>query len=170
MALERVAFLPFGLLVDLYRWDIFSEKVPEPKWSAHWDELRATYQKIRSPVERTEENFDAGGKYHVPADYPYIAYFFAHILEFQLHRSLCLEANEYDPNNPEKPLHKCDIGGTYYLGQRIRAGLEKGLSLHWSETLKILTNGETQLSADALLEYFKPLDTFLLNENYRLSE
>lgn len=156
--------------MDLYRWDIFSGKVPESQWTAHWEELREKYQKIRSPVKRTESHFDAGAKYHVPADYPYIAYFFAHILEFQLHRSLCLEAGEYDPKDPEKPLHKCDIGGSYKVGERIRAGLKKGLSAHWSETLSILTNGETELSADAILEYFEPLDKFLLNENYRISE
>lgn len=40
MALERVSFLPFGLLIDLYRWDIFSGKVPESDWNKHWWKLR----------------------------------------------------------------------------------------------------------------------------------
>lgn len=169
MALERVAFLPFGLLMDQYRWDIFSGKTPESQWNKHWELLREKYQKIRSPVQRSEEHFDAGAKIHVSADYPYIAYFFAHILEFQLHRALCIEAEQYEPNNPEKPLHKCDIAGSYKAGHRIRDALSKGLSVHWSETLSILTNGEKELSADAILEYFEPLDKFLLQENYRMS-
>lgn len=82
---------------------------------------------------------------------------------------MCLLAGDYDPENPEKPLHKCDISGSYEVGQRLRAALSLGLSRHWSETLSILTDGDTELSADAMLEYFEPLDTFLKKENQRLS-
>lgn len=116
-------------------------------------------------MPRNKEHFDAGGKFHVPADYQYVAYFVAHILEFQLHKSLCIAAGQYEPNNAAKPLHKCDIEGSQIAGQRLREGLSLGLSKHWSDALSVITNGEREISADAILEYFKPLHDFLVEEN-----
>lgn len=116
-------------------------------------------------MPRNKTDFDAGAKFHVPSDYPYIAYFVAHILEFQFLKSLCIAAGQYEPHNPEKPLHKCDIEGSQIAGQRLRAGLSMGSSKHWSESLSIITNGEREISADAILEYFKPLYEFLVEEN-----
>lgn len=165
MALQRVAFLPFGLLIDLYRWDLFSGKVPESQWNSHWEELREQYQKIRSPVPRTEQHFDAGAKFHIPADSQYIAYFVAHVLEFQLYRALCRDSGHYNESNPSRHyLHDCDIEGSRIAGEKLRAGLSLGLSKHWREALKEMT-GDTELSADALLEYFAPLHKFLKEYN-----
>ena len=129
---------------------------------------RERYQKIRSPVKRTEAHFDAGAKYHVPADTPYIAYFFAHIMEFQLHRSLCKAARQYDPNDPSKPLYKCHIGGLLEAGKRLEGDLSLGCSKLWRKALHDLT-GEDALSAEALLEYFKPLQQFLHKTNVEAS-
>lgn len=128
------------------------------------------YQKIRSPVKRSEIHFDAGAKFHVPSDFQYLNYFIAHVLEFQLLRSSCLVAGQYEPNNSAKPLHKCDIDGSLEAGKRIRAGLSLGLSKHWSDALSIMTDGEREIKADALLEYFKPLHEFLKIENERISK
>lgn len=164
MALERVAFIPFGLLIDKWRWDVFSGKVPENEWNKHWWELREKYQKVKAPVDRSENDFDPGAKYHVPADSQYIAYFIAHMLEFQMHRGLCIAAGQYDPKNASMPLHKCDIDGSKVAGEKIRAGLELGLSKHWSVALEKMT-GETEISGDAVLEYFKPLYEYLKAEN-----
>lgn len=127
---------------------------------------REQYQGVRSPAPRNGAHyFDAGAKFHVPSDYPYSAYFFAHILEFQFLRSLCTAAGQYDPGNPGKPLHKCDLEGSKIAGQRLRDGLSLGLSKHWSEALNVITNGERELSASAIIEYFKPLHEFLIKEN-----
>lgn len=164
MALERVAFLPFGLLIDMWRWDLFSGAVNERQWNQHWWKLREKYQKVKAPSARNESFFDAGAKYHIPADVQYIAYFVAHILEFQLHRSLCITAGQYDPTDPNKPLHKCDIDSSLEAGKKIKAGLSLGLSKHWSEALKAMT-GETEISGAALVEYFKPLYDYLKREN-----
>jgi peptidyl-dipeptidase A len=168
MALERVAFLPFGLLIDKWRWDLFSGETPETQWNQHWWELREKYQKVRAPSTRGEEYFDAGAKYHIPADSQYIAYFVAHILEFSFYKSLCIEAGQYDTANPSaNPLHKCDFYQSQQAGDKLRAGLEMGLSKHWSEALQVLT-GSPNITATALMEYFAPLKTFLAKENQLL--
>lgn len=164
MALERVAFLPFGLLIDKWRWDVFSGDVAEDKWNEHWWKLREQYQKVSPPSTRGEEFFDPGAKYHVPADSQYIAYFVAHILEFSFYKSLCVEADQYVPNDPNKPLHKCDFYNSKKAGDKLRAGLELGYSKHWGVALKELTGSE-EMTADAILEYFKPLQDFLKEQN-----
>lgn len=165
MALERVAFLPFGLLIDKWRWDVFSGSVKEDKWNQHWWELREKYQKVSPPSTRNESFFDPGAKYHIPADSTYIAYFIAHMLEFQMHRAICTKIGQYDPANPEKnPLHKCDIDGNKEAGRMIRAGLELGKSKHWSLALKAMT-GEEKIDGSAVVEYFKPLYDYLKEAN-----
>jgi len=165
MALERVAFLPFGLLIDKWRWDLFKGATTESQWNKRWWELREQYQKIRAPSVRDETYFDPGAKYHIPADSQYIAYFVAHILQFSFYKSLCIEAGQYNPEKPdEHPLHKCDFYTSKEAGEKLKAGLELGYSKHWSEALKKLT-GSSEISAQALLEYFKPLKDFLEKEN-----
>lgn len=163
-ALDRVAFLPFGLLIDMWRWEVFAGKVDFPDWNKRWWELREEYQKVSAPVDRDLDAFDPGAKYHIPYDSQYISYFIAHILDLQLHKSLCQVAGEYEPNNPNKPLHKCDIDGSTAAGDRLRAGLSLGRSVHWSEALRAMT-GETELKTDALLEYYAPLYDFLKKDN-----
>ncbi|XP_055323783.1 angiotensin-converting enzyme-like isoform X1 [Sitodiplosis mosellana] len=166
MALDRIAFLPFGLLIDVYRWDLFAGNVKNNEWNMHWENLRRKYQRVDSPVPRDRIHFDAGAKFHVSSNYPYVAYFVSHILEFQIFRSLCIEAKQYDPKNSTlKPLHKCDIDGSAAAGQRLRDGLSLGNSKHWTEVLRVITNGETELSANAILEYFQPLQEFLEEAN-----
>jgi peptidyl-dipeptidase A len=165
MALQRVAFLPFGYLIDKWRWDVFSGKVPESKWNEHWWKLREQYQKVSAPVTRSESDFDPGAKYHVPASSQYIAYFIAHILEFQLHRDLCIEAGQYDKFDPKKPpLHKCDIDGSKEVGEKLRQGLSLGFSKHWSKSLEAMT-GKSVVTGEAVMEYFAPLYKFLKEEN-----
>ncbi|KAK3922188.1 Angiotensin-converting enzyme [Frankliniella fusca] len=165
MALEKVAFLPFGLLVDMWRWDVFAGRVPETQWNKHWWDLKAKYQLLSPPIERTEDDFDPGAKYHVPADSKYISYFVAHILEFQFYRALCIEAGQYKPDDPNsEPLHTCDFYKSKAAGAKLAAGLALGSSVHWTQTLLAMTNG-TEMSGKALTEYFDPLYDFLLEAN-----
>lgn len=169
MALEKIAFIPFGLLIDKWRWDVFNGTIPESQWNKHWWDLRQRHQKLKPPTPRGEEYFDAGAKYHVPADVPYIRYFVSHILQFQFHRAACIAAGQYDPNDASKPLHKCDIQGNAAAGALIKNGLSLGLSKHWSEVLSLMTNGrDSEMSGAALNEYFKPLYDWLkqANEDY----
>ena len=82
LALEKIAFLPFGKLIDEWRWGVFDGSIAAQDYNAAWWQLRQKYQGISAPVARTEEDFDPGAKYHVPANTPYMRYFLAHILQF----------------------------------------------------------------------------------------
>ncbi|EFA05307.1 angiotensin-converting enzyme [Tribolium castaneum] len=164
MALQKIAFLPFGLLIDKWRWDVFSGAVKPEQWNAHWWEYRKKYQKIKPPVARSEEDFDPGAKFHVAGDSEYIAYFVAHTLQFQFYKSLCVEAGEYNPDDKNVPLHNCDFYESKAAGDKLREGLSLGSSKHWSEVLEVMT-GSRKLDASAVLEYFEPLYKFLKEKN-----
>ncbi len=73
-ALEKIAFLPFGYLMDVWRWDVFSGKTTFDHMNKRWWELRIKYQGLSPPVKRSENDFDAGAKYHIPAGVEYIRF------------------------------------------------------------------------------------------------
>jgi peptidyl-dipeptidase A len=157
-ALEKIAFLPWGLLVDKWRWDVFSGKVAPADYNKHWWELREKYQGISAPVERAATDFDPGAKYHVPANVPYMRYFLAAVLQFQFHRALCKKAGFTGP------LHECSIYNNKEAGKAYWAMLEKGASQPWQDTLAELT-GSREMDATAILEYFAPLQKWLEEQN-----
>ena len=157
-ALDKVAFLPFGLLVDQWRWQVFSGEIPPERYNTAWWDLREQYQGIRPPLPRSEANFDPGAKYHVPANTPYTRYFLAHILQFQFHRALCQAAGV------EGPLHRCSIFGSAEAGQRLRTMLEMGASRPWPEALDVIA-GTREMDATAILDYFAPLAAWLDDQN-----
>ncbi len=157
-ALEKIAFLPFGLLVDKWRWEVFANQVKPEEYNKAWWELRRKYQGIVPPVERTEADFDPGAKYHVPSNTPYMRYFLARILQFQFQRALCRETGYTGP------LHRCSIYGNKAAGERLNKMLGMGLSKPWPEALAVLT-GEKQMDASALADYFAPLRSWLDEEN-----
>jgi peptidyl-dipeptidase A len=157
-ALEKVAFLPFGLVVDKWRWEVFGGQVKPEEYNKAWWELRQKYQGIAPPAERTEADFDAGAKYHVPSNTPYMRYFLARILQFQFHRALCQEAGQTGP------LHRCSIYGNKAAGDKLNRMLSMGQSKPWPEALEVLT-GQKQMDASALADYFAPLKTWLDEQN-----
>lgn len=157
-ALSKVAFLPFGLLVDKWRWQVFSGEVGPEGYNAAWWKLRQDYQGVRPPEPRDEAHFDPGAKYHIPSNVPYMRYFLAHILQFQLHRSLC-EAAGY-----EGPLHRCSIYGSEEAGEKLQAMMALGTSRPWPDALELVT-GERRMDATALLDYFAPLREWLREQN-----
>jgi peptidyl-dipeptidase A len=157
-ALDKVAFLPFGLMVDEWRWRVFSGEAPPERYNAVWWELRQQYQNVAAPVARSERDFDAGAKYHVPANTPYSRYFLAHILQFQFHRAMCREAGYTGP------LHRCSIYGNKQIGAKLAKMLEMGQSKPWPDALEALT-GERRMDASAILDYFAPLKKWLDEQN-----
>jgi peptidyl-dipeptidase A len=158
IALEKIAFLPFGLVVDRWRWDVFAGKVKADQYNQHWWDLRKQYQGIAPAIPRAATDFDPGAKYHVPANVPYTRYFLAHILQFQFHRALCKKAGFTGP------LHECSIYGSKEAGAALKAMLAMGASRPWPEALKAMT-GESQMDASAILDYFAPLSAWLQEQN-----
>ncbi len=158
LALDKIAFLPFGLLIDQWRWKVFSGEFTPEMYNQSWWDLRLKYQGIAPPVPRSEADFDPGAKYHVPANVPYTRYFLAHILQFQFHRALC------DIAGFEGPLHRCSIYGSKEAGQRLDAMLTMGSSRPWPEALEALT-GQREMDATAILDYFAPLAEWLDEQN-----
>lgn len=157
-ALDKVAFLPFGYLVDQWRWKVFSGEIKPEEYNKAWWELREQYQNIAPPAERSEKDFDAGAKYHVAANTPYARYFLAHILQFQFHRALARQAGCRDP------LHRCSIYGNKEVGEKLQKMLALGQSRPWPEALRALT-GEDKMDATAILDYFAPLQKWLDEQN-----
>ena len=161
-ALDKVAFLPFGYLVDQWRWKVFSGEAGAGDYNKVWWQLREKYQNVSAPAPRSENDFDAGAKYHVASNTPYARYFLAHILQFQFHRALCKEAGY------KGPLNRCSIYGNKAAGEKLKAMLAMGQSKPWPEALKAMT-GEDKMDATAILDYFAPLKTWLDEQNKALA-
>lgn len=157
-AMDKVAFLPFGLMVDRYRWSLFDGSVAPADYNKAWTDLRTQYQGIVPPVERGADAFDPGAKYHIPGNVPYTRYFLARILQFQFFKSAC------DTAGWEGPLHRCSFYGNKDVGKNLNAMLEMGASKPWPDALEAFT-GERQMSGKAMVNYFAPLMDWLEEQN-----
>jgi peptidyl-dipeptidase A len=162
LALDKIAFLPFGKLIDQWRWQVFTGEIAPNDYNKGWWKLREQYQGIVSPIPVSEENFDAGAKYHVPGNTPYTRYFLSFIIQFQFHKALC------DAAGHQGPLHECDIYGNKAAGEKLMAMLKDGASKPWQDSFEKLT-GSRQMDASAILEYFQPLMGYLNEQNQGLA-
>jgi peptidyl-dipeptidase A len=157
-ALERLAFLPFGMVVDAWRWQVFAGRIPPAEYNRGWWDLKLRYQGVAPVTVRGEEFFDPGAKYHVPSNTPYARYFLAQVLQFQFHRALA------KATGCQAPLHRCSIYGSREAGQKLKAMMAMGASRPWPEALEAVT-GQRQLDASAMAEYFAPLKSWLDEQN-----
>ena len=157
-AMDKVAFLPFGLMVDQWRWKVFDGTYSPSEYNDGWWELREKYQGLKPPSERPGDAFDPGAKYHIPGNTPYMRYFLAHILQFQFHKAACDQAGF------EGPLHRCSVYGNTDVGEKFNAMMEMGASKPWPDALEAFT-GTRDMDGSAILEYFAPVMTFLEAEN-----
>ena len=157
-ALEKLAFLPFGLLVDQWRWKVFSGEVTPANYNAAWWDLRKRYQGVAPTIARSESDFDPAAKYHVAANVPYTRYFLAAILQFQFHRALAQAAG------CAGPLHRCSIYGNKEAGRKLDAMLQMGLSRRWQDALEAIS-GKREMDATAIRDYFAPLQKWLDEQN-----
>ncbi len=157
-AMDKVAFLPFGLLLDRYRWGLYDGSIPEAAMNTGWNELRRDYQGVVPPVERPADGFDAGAKYHIPGNVSYTRYFLARLLQFQFYKAAC------DTAGWEGLLHRCSFYGNKEVGTKLNAMLEMGASKPWPDALEAFT-GERQMSGKAMAEYFAPLKAWLDKQN-----
>ncbi|MEL4390068.1 M2 family metallopeptidase [Shewanella xiamenensis] len=157
-ALDKIAFLPFGLMIDQWRWKVFSGEITPAQYNQAWWELREKYQGVKAPTDRSEADFDPGAKYHVPGNVPYTRYFLAHILQFQFHKALCETAGD------KGPVHRCSIYGNQAAGEKLNKMLALGASQPWPVALKEVTGTEI-MDASAVLDYFAPLKIWLDEQN-----
>jgi peptidyl-dipeptidase A len=157
-AMDKVAFLPFGLLLDRYRWGLYDGSIPEAAINTGWNELRRDYQGIVPPVPRSADGFDAGAKYHIPGNVSYTRYFLARLLQFQFYKAAC------DTAGWKGPLHRCSFYGNKEVGAKLNAMLEMGASEPWPDALEAFT-GERQMNGTAMVEYFAPLMKWLEEQN-----
>lgn len=157
-AMDKVAFLPFSVIVDKWRWGVFAGDIKPDDYNTAWTKLRTQYQGIVPPVERPANAFDAGAKYHVPGNTPYTRYFLARILQFQFYKAAC------DTAGWKGPLHRCSFYGNKEVGKRLNAMLEMGASKPWPDALEAFT-GTREMSGKAMLEYFAPLMKWLKTQN-----
>ncbi|HEX7236931.1 MAG TPA: M2 family metallopeptidase, partial [Gammaproteobacteria bacterium] len=157
-ALDGVAFLPFGLLIDKWRWEVFSGELKPEQYNTGWWALREQYQGVRPPNERAADAFDPGAKYHIPGNTPYMRYFLARILQYQFYKAACQQAGW------EGPLHRCSFYGSKEVGARFNAMLEMGQSKPWQDALEAFT-GERQMDGSAILAYYAPLSAWLKQQN-----
>ena len=158
MALEKIAFLPFGRLIDEWRWKVFSGEITPANYNSSWWELRRRYQGLAPPVPRSEADFDPGAKYHIPSNTPYTRYFLSYILQFQFHKALCAAAAS------KAPLYECSNYGSQEAGRRYVDMLRLGASEPWQDALEKLT-GTRRIDAAPIIEYFQPLMEWLSKEN-----
>ncbi|MGZ7091166.1 MAG: M2 family metallopeptidase [Candidatus Angelobacter sp.] len=157
-AMDKIAFLPFGLLIDKWRWEVFSGQITPAQYNKAWWDLKAKYQGVAPPVERSEADFDPGAKYHIASNTPYVRYFMARILQFQFHRALCQAAGI------QGPLHRCSIYKNKAAGERLNKMLSMGKSKPWPDALEAIS-GQRQMDATAILDYFAPLKKWLDEQN-----
>ncbi len=157
-ALEKVAFLPFGLMVDKWRWQVFRGETAPAAYNQAWWDLALKYQGIAPPGPRPADAFDPGAKYHIPANTPYLRYFLSFILQFQFQKAACEQAGWTGP------LHRCSLYGNAAVGEKFGKMLEMGASKPWPEALKAFT-GKSEMDGSALVEYFAPLQAWLKQQN-----
>ncbi len=157
-ALDKIAFFPFGILMDKWRWGVFSGQITPANYNAAWWDLRRQYQGIAPAGTRGEDLFDPGAKYHIAANVPYARYFLARILQFQFHRSLCQQSGYTGP------LNRCSVYGNKEAGARLDKMLAMGMSRPWPDALEALT-GQREMDATAVVDYFRPLLDWLETQN-----
>ncbi|KAL7646406.1 UNVERIFIED_CONTAM: hypothetical protein RMT77_003319 [Armadillidium vulgare] len=159
-ALNKIVYLPFTLVADKWRWKVFDREVEFRDMNTYWWQLKFIYQGISPPVFRSPLEFDPGSKYHIVAHKPYLRYFIAYILKFQIHEELCLAAGH------KGDLQKCNIYGSKAAGTKLQNLLRLGKSKPWRRVLSDFSGGRTnQLNAGPLLRYFKHLQEWLVKEN-----
>jgi peptidyl-dipeptidase A len=157
-ALDKVAFLPFALALDKWRWQVFSGEIKPEDYNKAWWQLREKYQQVAPPVDRTEADFDAGAKNHIPTNVPYARYFLARVYQFQFYKAMC------DASGYKGPLNRCSFYGSKAAGDKLNRMLQAGQSRPWQETLKEMT-GADHLDAQPMLDYFAPLYAWLKEQN-----
>ncbi|PIK62066.1 putative angiotensin-converting enzyme [Apostichopus japonicus] len=163
MSLSTIGTLPFSLALEQWRWDVFSGEVNSANWMKRWWDLKHELVGVKAPVNRTEDDFDPGAMFHIVGDYSFMRYYMRTIIQFQFHKAMC------DAKNHEGPLHTCDIYNSPQAGDKLGSMLQLGSSQPWPDAMEQIT-GQRDIKADAIMEYFSPLNTWLQEQNKLMDE
>uniref|UniRef100_A0AAF5PJ94 Angiotensin-converting enzyme n=2 Tax=Wuchereria bancrofti TaxID=6293 RepID=A0AAF5PJ94_WUCBA len=155
-ALEDFVKLPFDFAVDMWRFHIFDGTSTDVTWNSDWWHLSELFQGIKSPVDRKSTDFDAIAfstiaQTHAPA----MKHFFAYIMQFQILKALCPNATNLG--------NGCMLERSPAI-DKIKKVMALGSSITWREALEIIT-GRKEVDANAMLEYYQPLISWLEEEN-----
>ena len=136
-ALDKIAFLPFGLMIDKWRWEVFSGKVKPADYNKAWWELREKYQGVAPPVDRTEADFDPGAKYHIPEQHAVYA------LLPRPHLSVSVLSRDVRCRWISRTAKPLLVLWLKACGRAAGSMLKLGQSKPWPEALKTMT-GQTR--------------------------
>jgi peptidyl-dipeptidase A len=153
-----ITFLPWSAgVMSHFERDLYAGDLPADQLNARWWEHVARFQGIAPPSVRPAEGCDACTKTHINDDPAgYYDYALANVLVYQLHDHICREILHTDP-------HACNYYGHREVGDFLRGILAPGASRDWREVLREATGED--LTAEPMLEYYRPLLTYLEQQN-----
>jgi peptidyl-dipeptidase A len=137
--------------------DIYARNLPPEQWNARWWKYVSDFQGVEPPSPRGEEFCDAATKTHIN-DNPayYYNYAFATVFKFQLHDYIARKILKQPPQS-------CNYADNKEVGRWLENILKKGSTEDWRKVLKEATGED--ISTRAMAEYFKPLQTWLEEQN-----
>ncbi|MEY2504693.1 MAG: peptidyl-dipeptidase, partial [Verrucomicrobiota bacterium] len=137
--------------------DVYARNLPPEQWNARWWKYVSDFQGVEPPAPRGEEFCDAATKTHIN-DTPayYYNYAFATVFKFQLHDYIARKILKQPPQS-------CNYADNKEVGKWLDNILRKGSTEDWRKVLKEATGEE--ISTRAMAEYFKPLQTWLEEQN-----
>jgi peptidyl-dipeptidase A len=137
--------------------DVYSKGLNPEEWNARWWRYVGEFQGVEPPVQRGEEFCDAATKTHIN-DNPayYYSYAIANVLVFQLHDHIATKILKQDPRS-------CNYANNQEVGSFLKSIMEKGGTQDWRKVLREATGED--LSTRAMVDYFKPLMSWLEQQN-----
>ena len=161
-ALDKVAFLPFGLLIDQWRWKVFSGEDHAGRATTQaWWELRAEVPGRRAARRRAARRTSTPARSTTsPANVPYTRYFLADILQFQFHRALCEGRRLQGP-----AATAARSTATRRPGERLNAMLAMGAEPAVARGARGADRASARWTRPRSCDYFAPLQKWLDEQN-----
>ena len=148
--MDKVAFLPFGLMVDKWRWGVFDGSITPANYNQAWVDLKQQYQGIAPPVPRPRDRISIRAPSSTfPATRPTRA---------TSSRGCCSSnSTRRRATCPgwKGPLHRCSFYGNKEVGTRLNAMLAMGASKPWPDALEAFT-GTREISGTRDGRIFRP--------------
>ncbi len=137
--------------------DLYERRLTSSRFNRYWWSLAARYQGLQPPAVRGEEYCDACNDPGL-VDQPARSYDFAlaAIITYHLHDYISRQILHQDP-------HLCNYYGNREVGRWLWEILSLGATRDWRQVIREKTGEE--ISSRALVEYFRPLLSYLREVN-----